>query len=239
MYHLEVAPLCCNKFGLAELFVNCYGKLSVPSPNDVLDVGCGAGPLGIYFADQFTCNVIGVELNPIACACCEENLEKLGLQGRFRLVRGDFRQLDAVTGASMMFDLIVSVPPLDIYVPPEKVQKYVKRDFQIIDAEAFAYLTNSWHDEEYNDLLDLIFHYGQTHLRQDGRIITSFCLIDCNDPSYVIRKAESYHYTCVDQVESSITTKSIGVGDTVPHEISAFVMNFRMKKGTYHGDSSS
>lgn len=238
VYPLKVDLLCCNKFGLAELFVNLHGNLSLPPPRNVLDVGCGAGPLGIYFADQFRCNVVGVELNPIACTCCEENLETLGLTNYFRLVRGDFRQFEFSSG-STMFDLIVSVPPLDTYISTEIVQHYARQDFQIMDPGTFAYLTNSWHDEDCNDLLDLIFRYGQTHLREDGRIVIAFCLIDCKDPTYVTRKAECYRYTCVEQIENTITAESIGAGCNVPRKIRAFVMNFRIEKGTSYGDPSS
>lgn len=236
-YHLKTDPLCCNKFGLAEVFADCYDRLSLPPPRDVLDVGCGAGPLGIYFAEQFPCGVVGVELNPIACACCAENLEALALTDRFRLVRGDFRQFAAGAG-SMMFDLIVSVPPVDTSVPAETVQRYAGQDFQVMDPQSFAYLTNSWHDEDGADLLDLIFRYGQAHLRKDGRIVIVFCLIDCEDPAYVRRKAERYHYICVNQIEEKITPESVGTSREASRELRAFVMNFRMGKGTPYDDPS-
>lgn len=238
VYHLKADPLCCNRFGLAELFVDWYDKLSLPSPRDVLDVGCGAGPLGIYYADQFPCSVVGVELNPIACTCCGENLETLALTDRFRLMRGDFRKFEAGSGG-IMFDLIVSVPPVDTFVSPKTVQYYADQDFQIMDPGSFAYLTNSWHDENSNDLLDLIFRYGQTHLKEDGRIMITFCLIDCEDPAYVTRKAEHYHYICVDQIEDTITSESIGADCKVSSEIRAFIMNFHMKKGISHEDPCS
>lgn len=236
IYHLKTDPLCCNRFGLAELFVDCCGRLSLSLPCDVLDVGCGVGPLGIYFAERFRCSVVGVELNPIACACCAENLETLSLKDRFRLVRGNFQQF-AASADSMMFDLIVSVPPVDTSVSAETVQHYTGQDFQVMDPRSFAYLTNSWHDGDGADLLDLIFRYGQTHLREDGRIVIVFCLIDCEDPAYVTRKAERYHYICVNQIEETITPESIGAGQKVSRELRAFVMDFRMEEGTTYEDS--
>lgn len=234
-YHLKTDPLCCNKFGLAELFVDCYNRLSLPPPRNVLDVGCGAGPLGIYFAEQFPCSVVGVELNPIACTCCAENLEALALTDRFRLVSGDFRQLAAGVD-SILFDLIVSVPPVDTSVPAETIQHYAGQDFQIMDPRSFAYLTNSWHAGDGADLLDLIFRYGQTHLREDGRIVIVFCLIDCKGPAYVTRKAEQYHYVCVDQIEETITPERVGAGGEMSGDLRVFVMNFRMEKGTSYED---
>lgn len=234
-YHLKTDPLCCNRFGLAELFADCYGRLSLPPPQDILDVGCGAGPLGIYFVEQFPCSVVGVELNPIACACCAENLEALALTDRFQLVRGDFRQF-AASDNSMMFDLIVSVPPVDTSVPPETVQRYAGQAFQVMDSRSFAYLTNSWRDGDGADLLDLIFCYGQTHLREGGRIVVAFCLIDCEDPAYVTRKAERYQYICVNQIEETITPESVGADREVSRELRAFVMNFRVKKGIIYED---
>lgn len=230
-YRLKTDPLCCNKFGLAEMFADCWGGLSLPPPRDVLDAGCGAGPLGIYFADRFPCRVVGVELNPVACACCAENLEALALEDRFQLVRGDFRQL-AAGAEGRTFDLIVSVPPIDTSVPRETIRRYAGQDFRVIDPRSFAYLTNSWHDESGDDLLDLIFRYGQTHLREHGRVVIAFCLIDCEDPAYVTRKAERYRYVCTDQIERTITPESVGAGREAPRDLRGFVMSFRMEKGT-------
>lgn len=237
-YQLKVDPLCCNKFGLAELFTDCYEGLSLPRPLDVLDVGCGAGPLGIYFAEQFQCSVVGVELNPRACACCAENLSALALEDCFRLVRGDFQQF-AADSNGMMFDLIVSVPPVDTSVSPEIVQRYARRDFQVMDPQSFSYLTNSWHREDGADLMDLIFRYGRTHLRENGRIVIVFCLIDCEAPAYILQKAKQYHYICTDQIEQTITPESVGAGGKVTNGIQSFVMSFCMEKEAYYGDPSS
>ena len=237
-YQLKTDPLCCNKFGLAELFADCYEKLDLPHPMDVLDVGCGAGPLGIYFAEQFHCDVVGVELNPLACACCAENLSAMALEDRFRLVRGDFQQF-AADSDGMMFDLIVSVPPVDTSISPEIVRRYAGRDFQVMNPQLFSYLTNSWHNDDGDDLLDLIFRYGQTHLRENGRIVIAFCLIDCEDPAYIPQKARQYHFTCTDQIEKTIKPESVGAGRTGSDRLQAFVMNFCREKGIYHGDPGS
>ena len=238
-YRLKADPLCCNKFGLAELFADCYEKLDLPHPMDVLDVGCGAGPLGIYFAEQFHCDVVGVELNPLACACCAENLSAMALEDHFQLVRGDFQQF-AADSDGMMFDLIVSVPPVDTSISPEIVRRYADRDFYVMDSQAFSYLTNSWHSDDGADLLDLIFRYGQTHLKENGQIVIAFCLIDCEGPSYVLQKAKQYHYIRANQVERTITAESVGAEGKVSGGIHAFVMSFCLEKGTYcDGNSGS
>lgn len=228
VYSLQVDPLCCNKFGLSELLVDMYGKLSLPSPRSVLDVGCGAGPLGIYFADQCKANVVGVELNPIACACCNANCQTLELADRFRLIYGNFQQFVKQCD-NLKFDLIVANPPLDTAVTTEVVQQYVECDFKNIDPQSFAYLTNSWHDEHYHDLLDLIFQYGQQHLNQDGGIVIAFCLIECQDPAYVTSKAARYNYTCMQQIEHLITAESIGASNRVSQKLRAFVMHFGLQ----------
>ena len=229
-YYLKTAPLCCNKFGLAELLSRRYERILLPPPRRVLDVGCGVGPLGVYFAEQFPCDVVGVEINPVACACCAENIEALNLTNRFRLARGDFRQF-AANADNTAFDLIVSVPPVDTSVSSETIRHYAGEDFRVMNPRLFAYLTNSWHDENGSDLIDFIFRFGRTHLKEDGQIIIAFCLIDCKDPAYVTRKAERYRYICVNLTEEAITPESVGVSPEASHSLRAFVMCFRREEG--------
>ena len=74
-YLLKVDKFICNKFGLAEFFAKHYDCFGNMQGITVLDVGCGASPLGIFLSDQHKCKVTGVELNPIACSCARDNIK--------------------------------------------------------------------------------------------------------------------------------------------------------------------
>lgn len=234
-YELKTDPLCCNRFGLAEFLAEHADMISDPLPQDVLDVGCGAGPLGIYFADRFGCHVVGVELNPVACNCCRENIRSLHLSDRFLLYQDDFQRFGSNSQESY-FDLIVSNPPIDSNVSKEIIQHFAGHSFQVMDSDSFVYLTNSWHCEENIDLLDLIFLYGKRHLRPQGKIVIVFCMIDCEDPGFVTEKAKRYHFDCTQVFQGVITPESIGAESAVSGNIDSYIMCFEDGKG--NGDQS-
>lgn len=256
IYNLTADSLCCNKFGLAEFFANHYSKLTWAAqqvhrcsrPNSllaydsnsnritnntvktVLDVGCGVGPLGIYLADCFNFQVTGVELNPIACACCNENINALSLCDKFVLFRGNFNVFEQ-SNPDAKFDMIVSNPPLDSAVPRGVIEKYahyhiISRDD--VTPELFSYLTNSWHNHNGLDLQDLIFLYGKKHLNVGGRIITVFCLIDCASPDFILDKARCFGYGCDQIIQGQITSDSIGAESVVVGNIDTLLVSFKL-----------
>ena len=146
-YFLNTKKFTCNKFGIAEFFAEKFDELNCALPHRVLDAGCGVGPLGIFFADNYNCNVIGVELNPIAYECCKKNISELMLADRFKVLHYNIDCL-AKELPETDFDLIVSNPPINDNITQELIQHFGNYDFLTIDSEAFAYLTNSWHDSD-------------------------------------------------------------------------------------------
>ena len=105
-YALKVGKFVCNKFGIAEFFARSLTSLPVTCKK-VLDVGCGAGPLMIFLADQYGVQVTGVELNAEACRCCRDNMSKLLCSGMNTVFEGEFSSFAQIC-ADAKFDLIVS-----------------------------------------------------------------------------------------------------------------------------------
>ncbi len=184
-YLLEADKFVCNKFGIAEFIIDKINQRINQVGPRVLDVGCGAGPLSVFLSDQCNANVTGVEISGTACACCLNNIKKYGLSNKFRLINNDFRVFYE-ENLNEVYDLIVANPPLDENVSMDLVAKYSRENFACIrDAQAFSYVTNSWHDSHGRDLMDYIFMYGQRNLSEKGRIIIGFCELSCSNVSCI------------------------------------------------------
>lgn len=225
-YQLKTHKFICNKFGLAEFFAEHYSCFNNIQGINVLDVGCGALPLGIFLADQHNCEVTGVELNPIACSCARENIHNLNLENMIKIINGNFATFTEKY-EGRMFELIVANPPVNEKVANEEILKYVDNTFEILDDEAFSYLTNSWHSAEGKDLIDYIFEFGQKNLKSDGRIMIVFCTIDCSSPDYVYEKAKKYGYVISRGVDGYISAESIGVKSSGIDKIYTYMVEFR------------
>lgn len=231
-YLLATDKFICNKFGLAEFFSDNYFKFKKRKELNVLDCGCGALPLGIFLADQHGCKVIAVELNPLACECAKQNIEKYRLETFIQIKNINFINfMKTYTGQN--FDLIVANPPLDDNVAKEKILKFSKESFSVIDEEKFTFLTNSWHSEDNKDLLDYIFEFGITHLTNDGSILIVFCMIDCSSPNYVYDKSSKYGYEIIKSINDYVTAESIGVKILGIDKFSTYMVEFRRKRHVY------
>jgi cyclopropane fatty-acyl-phospholipid synthase-like methyltransferase len=228
LYYLKTDPFICNKFGLAEFFAVYADKLGCAKQHDVLDVGCGAGPIGIFLADQYGCRVTGVELNPLASRCCVENIEALSLGQSFEVCTYDFSRFDSLKPARN-WDLIVSNPPIDENVSPETIQRFAQDDYSRILPELYSYVTNSWHNTDGEDLLDLIFAYAASHLRPFGRVMVVFCALSCPSTEIVIRKAETYCFAPEQYFSGNITPESIGVENFTQKVIETHIISFSKK----------
>ena len=227
-YLLKVDKFICNKFGLAEFFAKHYDCFGNMQGITVLDVGCGASPLGIFLSDQHKCKVTGVELNPIACSCARDNIKKLNIEDSIKIINGNFATfIEKYKGPK--FDLIVANPPVDDKITSKDIIKYADNTFEILDDESFSYLTNSWHSVEGKDLIDYIFEFGQKNLKSDGRIMIVFCTIDCVSPEYVYGKAKKYDYEISKVVDDYISAASIGAESLKMDKIYTYMVEFRRR----------
>lgn len=224
-YKLKVDKFVCNKFGISEFLISTLNNKSFKGSN-VLDVGCGVGPLGIYFADQYNANVTGIELNETACSCCRENIKKLKLLNNFNLINEDF-SLYYKNHTKNKFDLIVSNPPLGDPDSLHLKKKYCDVSLKVIsDSDAFAYLTNSWYSSSGKDLLDYIFLFAENSLKQDGAIIIAFCSLSNTSPE-ILKNRGRFHGFSSELKKAIITSECIGVNKYKPELISAYCMTFK------------
>ena len=76
-----------------------------------IDLGCGSGILPLLLLCKTEkLHMTGLEINPLAAACAEANLQENGLSPRSQIITGDIRSSRELF-ASGEFDLVVSNPP--------------------------------------------------------------------------------------------------------------------------------
>ena len=78
-------------------------KLQVKENEKLLDIGCGWGGLGLYFARVLGANVTGVTLSHEQHGIANQRAKDMGLQDKAKFILLDYRKLDDA------FDKIVSV----------------------------------------------------------------------------------------------------------------------------------
>lgn len=79
-------------------------------PTRCLDLGCGIGSVLLMVAYKLPeAHVTGVEAQDVSFDLVQRNVARNGVQGRVRLVHGDFRQAGVVPEGP--FDLITGTPP--------------------------------------------------------------------------------------------------------------------------------
>ena len=225
-YYLKTDKYICNKFGLAEFFANHYDEFGYDKKLHVLDAGCGAMPLGIYLADQFECDIMGVELNPIACRCAVDNTEQLKLTDMVSIENSNFVDFSEQYEEDL-FDYIVANPPVNENVSVEEIIKYTDNTYEKFDDGSYSFLTNSWHSSDGKDLVDYIFEFGLRALKPSGWIILVFCTIDCASPNYVYKKAENYGYIISRVIDDYIPAESIGAESLGLDKVHTFMVEFR------------
>ena len=224
-YVLKTDTFVCNRFGLAEFFAKNYESFETRQGLNVLDVGCGVFPIGIYLAEQKSNYVTGVELNPVAYECAINNVCALNLEKYVKLISGDFSTIYKQDNVGK-FDLIVSNPPLDNKISCDKILKYASNSFKLLDDESYSYLTNSWHSHDGKDLTDHIFESANNILKKDGKIIIVFCNIDCTKTDYIYKKAELNNFIITKQMSSQISPDDIGVRSNISKKINVYMIEF-------------
>lgn len=228
LYQLKVDKFVCNKFGISEFLVSTIDNNNSFQKLKVLDVGCGVGPLGIYFADQRDAKVVGVEINGIACYCCADNINKYKLSNKFNIINVDFSVFCSFDNNK--FDLIVSNPPIDNGIPLSTIEKYRNSSFLYIpDSKTFSYVTNSWHSTSGKDLLDYIFVYAGDHLYENGRIIIAFHSHNESDYFAIQKKGLSYGFSTMDVKVGKTTSECIGIKTAKQDLVSVICMIFKRK----------
>ena len=223
-YELNVEKFICNKFGLAEFLAKNFSRLELTCKK-VLDVGCGAFPIGIFLSDIYGYDVTGVELNTIACDCGFKNIKKYKVEDKTRIENKNF--IDYLNeNQCENYDLIIANPPVDDSVTETTIKKYASNNFKIFDDEIYAYLTNSWHSRSGKDLTDYIFEYAEKGLNPTGVIVLVFCEIDCRSPDYIYKKAESHGFNRKEIIEGFITPESVGIENYNQKEIKTYITKF-------------
>lgn len=102
----------------------------------VLDLGAGCGTLGLLLcAEDSSCQVTGVELDPAAHVAAEENIARNALTGRMNSICGDLRDVPLTPGS---FDVCVSNPPYFSGGPASKAHPLARREDHCRPAELFA-----------------------------------------------------------------------------------------------------
>lgn len=227
-YRLYSDKYTCNKLGIAEFFAKHYMGFSNAYGKTVLDVGCGVFPLGIFLADQYHCNVVGIDINPIAYKCSVKNIKHYKLDDRCLVINDDFSK-PTLLDTTVEYDLIISVPPIDNSVSKDKIEKYSNDRYESINDEKFSYITNSWHSIEGRDLLDYIFDFSRSNLKSNGHVIISVCLMDCVTKEYILDKAHMYDLKETRVIEGNISGKSIGVESLGIDDVSTTLIEFQRR----------
>jgi methylase of polypeptide subunit release factors len=208
-YLLKADPFTCNRFGLAEYFARSFQEAPATMSAQVLDVGCGVGPISIFLADQFKCKVIGVELNGLACRNCMDNFSEQLRPGSASVIEADFSAFENHPDSGT-FDLIVSNPPVSSASILTETPYPSDDAFKNPTAETFAFLTNCWRDPFGRDLLELLFDYSTRHLVPVGAVVIAFCEIDGATLPFVLAKAKRFGFAPRRIVSEFVTAESIG-----------------------------
>jgi len=79
-------------------------EVEVPAGAQILDLGCGVGPLAIYLAQKNAGHVYAVDIVPEACELARQNVAAANLEDRVTVLQGDLFE----PVADKKFDVIVN-----------------------------------------------------------------------------------------------------------------------------------
>jgi len=225
-YTLESDKYVCNKFGLAEFFAKNYKELPLKKKLEILDVGCGVFPLGIFLCEQEDCNVTGIDINKIAIDCACKNIEKYHLENKANAIWFDF-SVFTKNYEGKQFDLIISNPPIDTKISAQEIAKFSNESFDKLNDEKYSFLTNSYYSKIGKDLCDYIFEFAEKNLAKDGKIVLVFCMFDSDDNDYILQKAKQFNFQDEVSVDGYISGKDIGIQSLYETQIHTKITCFK------------
>lgn len=95
------------------LCIKLLEKYLVPGQGQVLDIGCGSGILSIGAALLGAKDVLGVDIDPLACRVAEDNVKQNGFEKVIQIIKGDLTQgldyIANITVANLMADLVMQL----------------------------------------------------------------------------------------------------------------------------------
>jgi len=124
-YTLE---LCNGAFPLSTDSMVLAHFTKLPKCARVLDLGSGCGTLGLLLCGKEEhCAVTGLEIDPTAHACAEENIRRNGLNARMKNVCADLKSVSGMFSPGC-FDVCVSNPPYFSGGPASRTAPLARRE---------------------------------------------------------------------------------------------------------------
>jgi tRNA1(Val) A37 N6-methylase TrmN6 len=100
-----------HRYSTDDLLVAWWGVTSAPRVARLLDLGSGIGSVALAAAWKLPgARVVTVEAQPFSIALARKSVRYNGLESRFRLLEGDFRD-PALLAGEEPFDLVLGAPP--------------------------------------------------------------------------------------------------------------------------------
>ncbi len=100
-----------HRYSTDDLLVAWWGVGSAPRVDRLLDLGSGIGSIAMAAAWKLPgTRVVTVEAQAVSIALARKSVRYNGLEERFRLVEGDFRDPSLLAGEPP-FDLVLGAPP--------------------------------------------------------------------------------------------------------------------------------
>ena len=130
--------LCPGAFPLStdSMVLSHFAKL--PKQARVLDLGAGCGTLGLLLCSKDPhCTVAGLEIDPAAHACAQNNISRNALDVRMESICADLRSVSGIF-SSGSFDICISNPPYFSGGPASKATPLARREDTCTAQELFS-----------------------------------------------------------------------------------------------------
>jgi ubiquinone/menaquinone biosynthesis C-methylase UbiE len=109
-YPVEVSP---SAFYSRSVLRRMMTALQLRPGSTLADLGCGNGGVALWVAQQFDCNVIGIDLSPVGVATAAARSAEVGLSQRATYRTGDMTATalpNASCDAAISLDVLAFVP---------------------------------------------------------------------------------------------------------------------------------